>query len=302
MAILTVLMDPILPVFAILAFGFAMGRAGRVAQADARVLNRCAMAILVPILIFDLVANAPVRDFSPLPMLVFAAVEWVIFAAVFVLCRRGLKLGQGEAVILAFGAVFANNAFYGLPIALLLHGEGGVLPMTMVVALDSIVTFGGIIMVLQVIERGSVRPRVLLAILFRSPVLLAILAGVAVALAGVALPGPVQTFLGFNGKAAAPVALFALGVVLSGTRFVPDRAVVVVSLVKLVVFPASLWLALSPVAGEGEAVRQFVFASAGPTGTMAFSLALLHDIDSDRVAQIMVWTSVLSLLTLAVLA
>lgn len=298
--ILAVFLDPILPVFVIMAFGFGMGRSGATGLDEARTLNRFSMTLLIPLLIFDLVASAPLHEFDLRPMALYAVTEWVIFAGVYALTHRALGLQRGEAVILAFGAVFANNAFYGLPIALLLHGEGEILPVTMVVVLDSVLSFGGIMVILQLISRGSVSLAALGTIFVKTPVLWAIFAGLLVAAVGITLPAPVRTFLDFNGGAAAPVALFALGVVLSATTFRADAAVGVVSVVKLLVFPFAIWAANA--AGVPETARQFAFASAGPTGTMALSVALLYDVDTSRVAQIMVWTSLFSLFTLAFLA
>jgi malonate transporter len=46
----------------------------------------------------------------------------------------------------------------------------------------------------------------------------------------------------------------------------------------------------------------FVLNAAGPSGAMAFALALLYHVRTDCIAPVIVWTSVLSLFTLALLA
>lgn len=56
---LAVLIDPILPVFAILATGFLLGHADCMTAGEARLVNRFAMTIRIPIVLFDLLANAP---------------------------------------------------------------------------------------------------------------------------------------------------------------------------------------------------------------------------------------------------
>lgn len=57
-AVLGVLVDPILAVFAILAFGFVLGRQNVTDLAEATVLNRFAMTVLLPIYVFDVIARA----------------------------------------------------------------------------------------------------------------------------------------------------------------------------------------------------------------------------------------------------
>jgi hypothetical protein len=49
---LSVLLDPILPVFAIMFIGFFAGRFGKVTNDEARILNTFAMTVLLPIFIF----------------------------------------------------------------------------------------------------------------------------------------------------------------------------------------------------------------------------------------------------------
>ncbi|GMG80885.1 hypothetical protein LNKW23_00970 [Paralimibaculum aggregatum] len=301
-SVLAVLVDPILPVFAILAFGFAMGRSGRISVEEARLINRFAMSVLLPIMIFGLIATAPVRSFSVVPLAVYAGAEALVFAAGFWLARVWLARPAPEALLLAFGGIFANNAFYVLPIARLLHGDAGALPVTAIVTLDATVTFAAAIVALQVLSLGQVSLGMVAARLAGTPLLQAILAGFAVALAGVALPGPVKTFLDFNGAAAAPVALFALGVVLSQTPFRADRTVAVFAGVKLVAFPAAVAVGLALFAGAAPGQELTLLGAAGPAGAMAFSLALLYGVRTDAIAQVIVWTSLLTLPTLALLA
>jgi len=134
----------------------------------------------------------------------------------------------------------------------------------------------------------------------RMPLIVAILAGLVAGLAQVDMPGPVDTFIDFNGAAAPPIALFALGVVLSKTRMSADPVVLTVGAIKMLAFPALIWVVFAAVSpGWTPQSQQFILAAAGPAGAMAFSMALLYDVRADRIAQIIVGTSALTLLSLA---
>lgn len=304
--VLAVLADPILPVFAIMALGYAMGLLGVTSQEDARRINRFAMMIFLPVLIFGLLAEAPVERFALIPVLAYALVQVVIFAAGYWASRRLLGRDRAESFLLAFCGIFANNAFFTLPIAVFLYGAEDVLPITEIIMLDSTVTFAGSIVALQLIADGRASVPAVARAILRSPVVVAIVLGLAFALSGLSMPGPAATFIAFNGSAAAPMALFSLGIVLSATCFSADPAVLAFSAVKLVVFPGAVALALlaaGAVLGPmAEADPRFVLAAAGPSGTMAFSLALLYGVRTETIAQIVIWTSVLSLVSLALLA
>ncbi|MGY3437575.1 MULTISPECIES: AEC family transporter [unclassified Marinovum] len=299
---LAVLQDPILPVFAIMALGFVMGRFGVVGAAEARLVNRIAMTVFLPLMLFGVIANAPIRAFAPVPTLVYLAAELLIYAVGFWLAYRVFKRGARESVLLAFSGIFGNNALYVLPISVLLYGRENVLPVTTLITLDATVTFGGAMIALQLMEQGRVSPGTVLRTIARTPMLVAIILGMGVGLADVSIPGPVQTFVDFNGAVAAPLALFALGVALSGTPFKLDRAAASFTLIKLVVFPATVGLGLWLLTGNDPAHALFLLGAAAPAGAMAFSLALLHGVRSDAIAQVMIYTCVLTLFSLAWLA
>ncbi len=300
--VLQVLLDPILPVFAIMAFGFAMGRMGKASVDDARFLNRFALTILLPILVFGLIANAQIPRFDILPLAIYAGVQVVVFTVGLLLALTVLNRPAGEAVLLGFCGVFVNTVMYILPISVLLYGEGRVLPAATIVTWDSTVTFASAMIALQMISLGRVSFSQIALTIAKTPILQAIAAGVVVSMAEIAIPAPLETFIQFAGGAAAPVALYALGVALSKTDFRPNATVASFVGIKLFVFPAAIWLAMDQLAAEAEGGDLYRLISAGPSGAMAFSLALLYNIRTDAIAQIIVWTSLLTLVSLALLA
>lgn len=302
MQVFQVLLNPVLPVFAIIIFGYWMGHSGRTSSDEARLINRLAMSVFLPIMIFGVIASAPVRSFSPTPVFIYAAVEAGVFILGYQLATRLFKRDASEAVLLGFCGIFANNVFYVLPISVLLYGADNVLPITTIITLDTTITFAAALLVLQLIRQGRVTVGTVAVTVARSPALYAIALGLVFSLATIDIAAPVQTFIDFNGAAAAPLALFALGVVMSATVFRLDAAVVTFTLIKVLIFPLAIAAALALMANDNPDRARFVLGSAGPSGSLAFSLALLNDVNSDTIAQVLVWTSVLTLLTLALLA
>jgi len=302
MEFINVLFNPILPVFAIMAFGYGMGRAGKTSFEDARLINKFAMSVLLPILLFDLVANAPIHSFDPGSVAIYTAAEIVVFTASFLLARRVFKRDPSESVLLAFCAIFSNNAFYVLPISIRLYGETNVLPITSIITLDSTLSFAGVFIFLQLIRLGRANPQTVFVSLIKVPALAAIVLGLAFSLMRLPIPTSFQTFLDFNGAAAAPVALFALGVVLAKTPMKLDVTIASYSAIKMLVFPAVVWFALLALTPLNPTNSLFLFGAAGPAGAMGFSLALLYNVRTDAIAQIMLTTSVLTLISLAILA
>ena len=88
---------------------------------------------------------------------------------------------------------------------------------------------------------------------------------------------------------------------LSGVAQWRSTAVLAFSAIKLLLFPAAIWVAITGLVPTSNA-DHWTFGAATPTGAMAMSLAVLYDIRTATIAQILVWTSLLSLVTLALLA
>lgn len=300
--VLAVLTDPILPVFAIAAIGFAMGRGGLVSQADARSINRVAVLLFLPVMMFDIASSAPLSRFSPQAVAVYVGSEATIFALGYLLATRVFRRTRRESVLLAFSGIFANNAMYILPIGVLIYGQENVLPLTTVVATDATIAFGITTLVMQVLATGGARPSAILVSIARTPILIGIAAGLLVNLAGLPIPGPVQSFVGFNGSAAAPIALFALGVVLAETSLKPDALVGTFTTFKVLLFPAAVWAGFATFAPDAPQAAMYVLAASGPSGAMAVTLGLHYGVETRAILQVIVWTGLITLLSIAALA
>ncbi len=90
--------------------------------------------------------------------------------------------------------------------------------------------------------------------------------------------------------------------ILSQQNLRPTPVVAAISALKLVVFPALVFVALAAAGVSARWHDLFTLTAAGPSGAMAFALALLHGVRTDAIAPVIIWTSVLSLLSLAWLA
>jgi len=285
-----------------MALGFLLGRLGWISLCEARVINRFTLIVFLPLFLFGVSARADVASFNVVPIAIYLVVELIVFLLGFSLAFYFLRREASESVLLGMSGVIANNAFYVLPIALALYGPAGAQPFLAITTVDGLIGFSIVILAMEFIRHGRLSWRVLALGILRSPIILALLCGIGFAASGWVLPLSVHTFLTFNGAAAAPLALFALGVVLSQTVFRADATVALFVGIKLVVFPLCVWMAFQLMSYEGEDAPIYVLSAAGPSVAMSLSLALLYHVRTDSLAQIMVWTGVFSLVSLAMLA
>ncbi|MEM9344812.1 MAG: AEC family transporter [Pseudomonadota bacterium] len=298
---LTILTHDILPVFAMLALGFVLGRFRYVVDGEAKTLNRVAFLILQPALIFPLIAAIDLSSIRVEALALYVLCEVVAFAAAYALARYVFRREHLEAWLLAMAVVFVNSLLYIWPISYLIYGEEAALPITAIVAWDASASFAFFIISMELMAgdkaTGGAARRVA-----TNPVLIAITAGLVLNAVQVPIPEPILTAAGFAGAGAAPLTLFALGVILSGQPLTPTRTVVGITAMKLVAFPALVFGVLYVAGISGTWRDLFVLNAAGPSGAMSFALALLYGVRTDSIAPVIIWTSILSLLSLAALA
>ncbi|MBO6919713.1 MAG: AEC family transporter [Rhizobiaceae bacterium] len=302
MEILQILSDPILPVFAIAVIGYISGKLGKTTIDEARQINKFAMNVLLPIFIFGLIAKAPISTFSFKPVLAFLISQSLIFTLGFLIASKLFGRGNGESILLGFMCIFANNALYVLPISVLLYGADGVLPISTIVTLDAVIWMALAMIALQMIRVGKFSAQNIAVTILKTPTLLGVLLGVIFSLGEWPLPGPLDTFVGFAGAGAAPIALYSLGVVMSEAKLNPDKLIATFSTIKIIVFPVTVWLALELIAPNSPQKDLFLLGSAGPAGITALNLALYYNVRTEAIAQVIIYTSVLTLISLAILA
>jgi predicted permease len=296
---LYILTHDILPVFSILALGFLLGRTKKISVDEARTLNRVSFLVLQPALIFPLIANVDFHQFDVGALAIYALCEALSFILSYFIARRLFGRAHLESWLLAMCVVFVNSLLYIWPIAKLIYGEAATLPITAIVAWDTAFSFSFFIITTDAMAgkaEGALH-RITL-----NPVLIAIFLGAVFNFASLTVPEPILTAAEFAGSGAAPLTLFALGVILSRHSLTPSPVIAGMTGLKLLGFPAFVAAALMIFQPDNDWRPLFVLAAAAPSGAMAFSLAVLHGIRTDAIAPVVIWTSILSLVSLAWLA
>ena len=273
------------PFFALIFTGYAAARLRLLETASVRGLNAFVFFFALPALLFRTVAEAPLRALFDLDLVIayYGATLTVVLIAV-LLGRRLFGGGPGALALRALGATFGNVGYMGIALVLTAFGREATLPVVLVVMVDNFLLLSGGVAVLEA-ARGGGRgagavARDILQGLARNPLILAIFAGVAVAVPGLVLPRPMAVFAGLLGAAAAPCALFALGATLAAVPLAQASGEVVFTAgLKILAHPALvaiatfwLWPPAPGVAGLA------VLTAALPTGANVFVLAQRYDL------------------------
>lgn len=298
------LMNGVLPVFGVLALGFAVGKRKVFDVAMAVAINRFVVLIAVPLLVFRLLARAPFHNFDWTLLIAFLVSELLIYGAGFTAARKIFGCDVREAVLLGMASAFANHLLFVLPIAILLFGERASLPIVAIASVDAVVIYGGTVLILDATGQQGVSLMRLLRQFAKNPAIAAIFIGLLAGLSGMALPKSLDAFTGFAGLTAAPCALFALGIILSqqsspGSQALPAS----ISALKLLGHPLIAWFLIEygyPIGSEWS--RPAMMVAAGPSGAMAFVLGLQYQVRISAISRAVLYTAIGSLATVTLFA
>ncbi|MGO1173739.1 MAG: AEC family transporter [Actinomycetaceae bacterium] len=209
------------PVFLVVALGYLLTRFGMFRREDAGVLSRFVVKVALPLLIFaNLAGRSPAEVFHAAYLLTYALAALVMFGLAAVYARARGR-GRLHAIFMGTGMAGTNNGFIGFPIFLILFTEqaGAAIGMGMIVDNALIIPLT-LLLAEQATGTGSVRDRLVATVrgVALHPMVLAIVAALALGAGGVEVPATVDRSIGLLSGAATGVALFSVGCMFVGLR------------------------------------------------------------------------------------
>jgi predicted permease len=297
-----------LPIFILIALGFAAMRLGATTAADIQALGTFVIRFALPALIFNSLAQRPFAEIANARYLAAYIVgSLAVFAAMFALAHA-LKPGdRARDAIQALGSSCSNTGFVGYPIALLFVGPRATVAVALTMVVENIIVMP---LALALAESGrragkktSAGPRRLVGKLARNPLIIAIVLGAVTSFAGIPLPVPLARAVNMLATASSAVALFVVGGMLVGLQVggvTRDTARIVAG--KLLLLPAAVFaaqLALAPALDPDLRKSMLIFAS---SPTLSIFPLIGRQYGQERVcAASVVMATALSFLTMSAL-
>lgn len=269
------------PVFAIILAGFLARKSGAMGATAASELNRFVVYLALPALLFDIMAHAKwVELYQPGFIAAFGLACGALFYATVI---SSMFAGQdlADASIDGLNAAYANTAFIGFPLCLMVFGRESLLPVAIASIITVCILFASAIVLIETGLQSGKRPHQLAAkvaaSLIRNPILVAPTLGALFGATGLAVPESADRFLKLLGGAASPCALVVLGLFLAQRRDISaaERGTSgLLTLCKLTLQPMLTWVLATWVFAVPPALATMaVVLAALPTGTGPFMLA-----------------------------
>src|SRR3954466_13596125 len=245
-----------LPYFGLIFIGFACGTTRGLPEAGLAWMNFFLLYVSLPALLFPIMSDTPFSELNNPPFLIATTLGTVsAFVLAMLLGRVVGELSLRKATIAGLAGAYGNIGYMGPGLALAVLGTKAAAPTALIFCCDSIFLFSIVPLLIELTNRDH--PSLLHAFgvaarqIVLNPLIMSACAGALAAALHLEFPAAVMNTLAFLQNAAAPVALFVLGVTVALRPFgripweVPGVIAVKLLLHPLIVF--ALMLLLGPV-------------------------------------------------------
>lgn len=305
MADLVSLFNLVAPFFGLILLGFAIGRYKRLPEEGLAWLQYFLIFIALPCLFYRLIADKPLSELSNWGFVVATTLStYCAFALSF---SVGLKYTGGDmpqSVMQGVAGSYSNIGYMGPPLILAALGPQASAPVVLIFVFDNILLFSLIPFLMAIAGVGK---RSLLATaadvawkVVTHPFNIATVAGVAAAYAQLQLPTAIDKMTLWLSQAAAPCALFLLGVTvaLRPLKAMPGEVPLLV-IIKLLLHPLLVWVLLSAL---GNFPDNWIFAAvimaALPPALNIFVISTQYKVGVERASACILVGTIVSMVTL----
>jgi malonate transporter len=305
-----VILMALAPIFFVMALGFVAGRMRAIDNHHVDELNALVMNFALPASLFVATASAPRSEMirqGPL-FAILGAVMLSLYLLWYLFQRQISRTSKAEASLQALTVAFPNLAGVGLPIVSAILGSTKTVPVAVALATGSILVSPLTLLLLElsgskeqtVGETSAVRVRRALRHALTKPVVLAPGLGILLSLSGFSLGSVAAASLMLIGQAAAGVALFLTGLILSAQSFRLDWKVVGATGTADVIRPLLAAAIVHVLPVPSEIARVSILLAAAPSGFFGILFAESYRVRSPEVGSMVIASTVFSIATLAI--
>lgn len=289
------------PIFLVILIGYFLKQIKMLNEDFVAAANKFNFHVTLPALVFKDLAAADIRqDFDMGYVLFCACVTSISFFTIWGLTRLLMKdrSMRGAFVQAAFRS---SAAILGFAFIQNIYGESRLASLMIIGTVPLFNVYSVIVLTFEGEGMQEGKGKIVQSIrnICKNPIILAILAGVAVSLLRIEFPVIVNKTIGYLANMATPLALIALGAGFRGREAIAKlRPTIAASAIKLVVLPM-VFLPIAAYFGyTGEKMVALIIMLGSPTTTSCYIMAKNMKNDGVLTSSIVVLTTLLASVTL----
>lgn len=266
------------------------------------VLNKFALYLALPALIFSSLATAGTQALIPVELIIFTALLLVSIITAVSLIGRLFGWSATLTNTYVFGIFFGNVAYIGPPFLTSLYGDVTA-PLSIIIAIHVGVAFSLGLILLERSKSTHIAPARIAKKLATNPLLLSVLAGLVVALLHISLPTPLLDAIRMLGASASPVVLVAVGTFIA-TEWSPGPSIkhaFAISAGKLIATPL-LFLFIGSFFAASTIRDISILEAAMPVALSNFALSEQYPMDKKITANAIIISTLAAAVTLGAFA
>lgn len=288
-----------LTMFVLLAVGFVCTRLGMFTQKGRESMTNIFINIMIPCSIIT-------AFYESLTIELLIKGIWMVLAYTFnltfcwaigkVLYRWAEPDKRG---ILKYATIISNAQFMGFPIVQAAMGQEGLMLASLAMIPGTVFTWTiALAQFTEISGRNGVKS------VFTHPCFWSVIIGVCMAVFRIPLHNSIFDALSRLGNCVMPVSMLIIGSILAGVHLksIFDWRLYYYSFIRLIAIPAVLYLIFTLVHLDPTVKRVVVIMAAMPAGTVTAMLAEKHGANAEFASQLIFVSTVLSIVTLSVLA
>jgi malonate transporter len=306
-AMASVLLDSLVPIFAVMALGYFAGWVRDIDNSHIGELNALVTDFALPAALFSATASTSwdaITALWPL-MLVISISMLAIYGLSYWMQRRLFGLSSSAASVQALTVALPNYAAAGLPIIAAVFNNSHAIYVALTLALGNVLILPLTLAVLEANKStalGRSGAGVISGAVGRAlhkPIVLSPILGLLFAYLALPLPEFVLESFNLIGQAAGGVAAFLTGLILSSQQFLLNSNVVSGTLLKNAVQPLSAAGLILLLPLHDDAARATILLIGAPAGFLGVLFGLRYGVKSREAGSTLIASSISSAVTLA---
>ena len=290
--------NAVLPMFLLIVIGLVLRRFSVLPEKAALVLNNLVFVVLMPALLFNNLRNADIGTVLHPGFIIFVIVGCLCAWGLAALIAKGILNDPGQKGAFIQGMARSNFILFGLPLFINLCGveHAGLISFTSVIIIPMFNFLA--VLVLEMNRPNPAQTKGILHGFVTNPMVLGSAVGVLFMIFSIPVPAFVDIAIVNLANTATPLALVVLGAMLVPAKAREQlRPLSIAVIGKLVIIPVMTLLPAVALGFRGPELATLVAVFASPTAVSSFVMAAKMDSDRDLSAAIVIFSTLISSVT-----
>ena len=288
----------VLPIFLILSLGYILKKLKILDELTTKNMNSVNFKLFLPLLLFYNVYKTDLSVVFNPKLLIFSIISVIlVFLLLFIIIPLLEKDNRKRGVIIQ-GIFRSNFVIFGVPVCEALFGQNATGVASMLIAVVVPLFNFLAVICLEIYRGGNINFKKIIKGIITNPLIIASIIGLFFIYFKIKLPTPIEKTINDISKIATPLAFILLGSSFTFSAFsVYIKQLSITILGKLIIVPGIVLYIAALLGFRNIELTCLLSVFASPTAVSSYTMAEQMDGDSILAGQIVVLTSIISIIT-----